>query len=188
MKVRTSRGFTLLEVMISSVLLFICISIVVISFISMSRNFAMGSESVEAFQDCRRILELITTELREAEPATLVVGSSMVKFEKYHMPHDENHVVTWIYDSSRHKVIRRYTTAGGHSGEMEFGENVMDLAFSESAKGTPPGQVKTVKISIDIKGRIQSPSGERRNIISLDAEACLRANHNAEANVRFVSP
>lgn len=182
---RICRGLTLLEVIISSALLFICIALGVMLFTAISHNFARSKETIDAYNDCQSILEMIITELREADPATITVGESQVRFDKYHKPSEKIQTVTWSFDRNGKKVKRSYTSAGA-SGMAEFGESIVDLSFCEFKKGISPHESRTVRISIEVEGKIETLGGKRRNIIKLDTEVCIRSGTEVKVNVRFV--
>lgn len=182
------RGFTLIEVLVASALLFLCISIALISLSAGSQSFNRGNETVKAYQDSRKILEIITTELREADPATLSGGGSSVSFMKYHNPASKNQTVTWSLDSNGHRVRRDYVSGGASGPSSEFGENIMDLSFNISQKGTPPEVLKIVTISMNVQSGVVAAGGVRRDIIRLDTKVYLRERQKTNVTVRFTNP
>lgn len=175
MNIRKTKGFTLLEILIASILLFICISIAVLSFNAGSSNFARSKETLKAYQDCQDILMMITTELREADPTSIPVGSgSSVSFIKYHNPTSEKQAVTWELVPGTQKVRRRYlVSSSGKTGSTEFGENISDLTITVTGNVARP-PIKKVKVSLSIQGKAQVAGEGKRNITKLDTEVCLR--------------
>jgi len=183
MNSRISTGFTLAEVIIGSALLFTCLTIAVFTFTAVSQNFANSKETIDAYQNCQNILEMIITEIREADSDTITVENSRVSFRKYHKPSGRDQQVTWSYDRGREKVIRSYV--GGHP--TEFGENVINLTFTElPPKETTLNKLYMVEILIEVKGKKISASGERRDIIMLETNVYLRPKQTIKVDTKIL--
>jgi len=191
MRRKPSAGFTLLESLITSVIVFITISIAVMSFMAGSNNFASSEETIKAYQDCYSILGLISCELREADSGDLTsatVLSDTVTFKKYHRPTDETQTVTWSFDSDNHKAIRSYTGTSGKSGTSEFGYYVENMSFALSTRGTPPDEFKLVKVTVKAQAEKQSLGSKPGSVVELSNEVCVRKGLSVEAQINFLRP
>jgi len=191
MKKRNAGGFTLLEALITSIIVFVTISIAVMSFMAGSTNFTNSEETIKAYQDCYTILGMISGELREADPAGLTsstVLTNSVSFNKYHKPTDESQTVTWSFDSTSHKAVRTYTGTSGKSGTSEFGYYVENLSFALSTRGTAPDEFKVVKVTVKAQAEKQTFGAAPRSVVELSNEVYARAGFNVEANVNFNRP
>jgi hypothetical protein len=196
MNVGDSRGFTVFEALVASVLFFLALSVAVMSFMAGSTHYTKGRETINAHHYAYTILDMITSELREADPATLVVQPTQVDFQKYHRPTDEQQTITWNRDSSTNRIRRIYSGSSGASGTTEFGNNIMGLGFVETKRDasnapfptTPltPIWLKMVKVSINVYGDIQGTSTGRRNIVNLVADVYLRQEQKVLADIYFV--
>gem|GEM_PF-1646503 len=189
MRRHTCGGFTLLEALITSVIVFITISIAVMSFMAGSNNFTSSEETIKAYQDCYSILGMISCELREADSDDLTDATVLpqtVSFRKYHRPTDEIQTVTWSFDPDQHKAVRSYTGTSGKSGTSEFGYYVQNLGFTLSKRGTAPNEFKLVKVTVRAQAEKQSFGSTPRSIVELSSEVCARKGLSIEVRVNFV--
>lgn len=187
MKRRSDVGFTLIEALIASTVFFLCVSIAVMAFTAGSRNFSASRETIKAYQDTEGILEMITAELREANPsAGFTISPTQVTFRKYNKPVDEIQTVSWVYDGGRRTVTRSYTSDKGHSGSLEFGENIESMSFAESTDTRNSIPYRKVTVSMTVLGRKQSTVAGRE-IISLEKSVNLRRNQPFETDIVFTT-
>lgn len=182
---RASRGLTLFEVLVSAALLFLCITIAVTAFMAGSRNFAKSKEAIDAQEGCRKILEMISSEVREADPSTLVLGAGgvSIRFSKYHRPSNSTHDVTWKYNATSQNVERRYTeNPGGGTYATSFGERVSRLIFTKTVKGGGSSSAK-IGVAITAMGQIEVAGETARQIVNLSTEIYLRPRQSSAVNV-----
>lgn len=184
---RKQAGFTILEALISSILFFMAISIAVMSFMAGSQNFTGSRDSIAACHNSYNILELITSELREAYPSTISITASntSISFKKYHNPTGEIQTVTWKLDSSAHTVIRQYTVGAVAKPSAAFGENVMALQFNSDTRPVGAYSLGKITVYINVKSNVTSPGNVRRNIVELTKEIFIRQNQPTDATVTF---
>jgi type II secretory pathway pseudopilin PulG len=189
MKRKCAGGFTLLEALIASTVFFICVSVVVMAFTAGSRNFRASKETIRAFQDTHNILDMITTELREANPAVssgFNVGPTSVTFQKYNKPAQEIQTVTWSYLSGQKKIQRTYTSPN-NTDTLFFGQNIEDLLFSQETAMRNGIEYKKVTVSMRIMGTRQTTSGGRE-ILTMARSVNLRRDQVFEADIMFTNP
>jgi len=180
---RACRGLSLFEVLVSAALLFTCITIAVLAFMAGSRNFAKGKESVERQEECRKVLEMISTELREADPTTITVSPSSVRFLKYHGPSSAFQMVTWRYDADNRKVVREYSVPPDATlDSTSLGERIAALAFTDYTRGA---QFRKVGLSIRANAMSNAPGASEMEIISLATEVYVRARQPVDVHVVF---
>jgi type II secretory pathway pseudopilin PulG len=180
-----NRGFTLLEALITSIIFFICISITVMAFTAGSRNFSSSKETIKGFQDTQNILEMITSELREAFiNASFNLSSNQVTFQKFNRPSGEIQTITWKYLSAEKAVKRSYTSSLGNTGALMFGKNIEDLSFSEANDMRNSVPYKKVTVAIQVLSRRQS-AAHPREIISLEKSINLRHSQEFQADIMF---
>jgi hypothetical protein len=183
-------GFTLLEALISSVIFFIAISIGVMAFMAGSRHFSDSNATLKACHDSSTILGMIITELREAEPSASApsnfsLTANSVSFRKYHRPTDELMYVTWRHDSAQNNVVRDYSVGGVARPSHIFGENIMNLGFTQNFRDQDGKRLRLITVTINAQSKINAPGGVRRNIITVTDKAYLRSDRPTEVNVTF---
>ena len=190
MKSTMCRGFTLIEIMVASTLLFVCLALSVMCFNAGSRNFAKSRDSIENFQACYSIIEMITTELKEADPLTIALYPAggpftEVHFTKYHRPTGERQQIEWKLDTAREKVRREYTSPDtSRSGAMEFGDRIQELTFSRTSRDTGFNQYNIMKVIIKAQGEPKSYG--RIEMMSIESNVYVRRGQKVEVKARFV--
>jgi hypothetical protein len=174
---------SLFEVLVSAALLFTCITIAVMAFTAGSRNFTKSREIVERQEECRRIMDMITTELREAEPTNVNVSASSVTFVKFHNPSGKFQLVIWRYSPDTRKAVREYAEPPGSSiKSTSFGERITDLSFVDTTRGA---SFHKIRISIKAAAAKETPSAPERGIVDIASEVYLRARQAVRVNVVF---
>lgn len=87
---RDSKGFTLVELMIVSVIMIMVTGIVYSFYINVNRMYARGADTLLAVQDAQTLLELISKEVRSAAEIIELKPNSLV-FQKYYDEPDPNY-------------------------------------------------------------------------------------------------
>lgn len=185
MRSRVRAGFTLIEMLVATVVLFIAISICTMCFNAGMRSFARTNDTIETFNACSDILDMMLVELKEADPGsiTIPVGTPVnsITFMKYHKPLNESQQVTWEYLPAEQKIRRRYA-----SNSMDFGENIKGLTFTRFQRSNLSSpSLKYTKVTVEITARKDAKSYGRVETVTLRTDITIRSRFRAQAVVKF---
>lgn len=187
MRNRVRAGFTLIEVLVATVVLFIAISICTMCFNAGMRSFTRTNDTIETFNACSDILDMMLVELKEADPGsiTIPVGTPVasITFTKYHKPLNQTQQVTWAYVPAQQKVRRSYTSSGSPDS-MYFGENIKGLTFTRVTR-LSVNNVKYTKVTVEITARKDAKSYGRVETVTLRTDITIRSRFRAQAVVKF---
>lgn len=177
-----NKGFTLIEVLITSLLVFIVISIAVMSFMAGSSNFIKAEETTNASWNCKTVLEAVSTELREAiptQPVTITSSPSVksITFTKFHNPSNNLQNVTWKFENG--KVTRE---SGGQS--IVLNNNISNLNF-EFGPGSTSANPKVIKVTVVSESKKKFINNQPVSRIELCSSIFLRQNQSYSASVIF---
>jgi prepilin-type N-terminal cleavage/methylation domain-containing protein len=135
------QGFTLVELMIASVLSLIVFAALFSAYIFMARNLARIANFQQQQVQNRRVLFVVAKDVDEAVQVTTPLPASLILTLPPRPPSPDTTVVTYTYDSAAHTLTRVAVTGALPSSTTVLLSNLTSFTFAyfdESGGASPP--------------------------------------------------
>ncbi|MHC4722271.1 MAG: prepilin-type N-terminal cleavage/methylation domain-containing protein [Planctomycetota bacterium] len=145
-KFKSNAGFTLVEVLLSLMILGMLLAAAALAFNASATNYSENEAMFKAMNTARQALLRITTEIRTALDVGLIPGDDPDTSQcSMHTPDGRD--ITYRYDSGDNTL---YLDDNLASSSYVMCENVTAITFNRAYVPGDPSRVRSVRISITV--------------------------------------
>lgn len=151
-KTKIRSGFTLVEIMISLVVLGLLMAAVAVAFNASAMNYAANEDMFQAMSTARQAMMRITSDLRTAYVKTGEAANICS------MATADGRDISYQYDGANN-ILNLVVTGGPNPGTYVLCRNVTAMTFNKTlVPGSDPEAMKSVRISMTVTVDNQSQS------------------------------
>ena len=143
-KTKIRSGFTLVEILISLVVLGLLMAAVAVAFNASAVNYAANEDMFEAISTARQAMMRITSDLRTAWPVEISEPANQCS-----MITADNRDITYQYDSANN-ILNLVVNTGANAGTYVLCRNVTAMIFNKTPVPDDPTSTKSVRISMTV--------------------------------------
>ena len=149
-KTKIRSGFTLVEILISLVVLGLLMAAVAVAFNASAVNYAANEDMFQAISTARQAMMRITSDLRTAWPVEISEPANQCS-----MITADNRDITYQYDSANN-ILNLVVNTGANAGTYVLCRNVTAMTFDRTTVSGDPTKVRNVRLSITVTVDSQS--------------------------------
>ena len=150
-KFKSNAGFTLVEMLLSLMILGMLLAAVAFAFNASAMNFSENEAMFKAMNTARQALLRITTEVRTAQDVALIgtgPGDDPLDYSQCSMHTSDGRDITYRYNSGNNTL---YLDDNIASSSYVMCENVTAITFNRAiVPGSNPAEIRSVRISITV--------------------------------------
>ena len=146
-KFKSNAGFTIVEMLLSLVILGMVLAAVALAFNASATNYSENEAMFKAMNTARQALLRITTEIRTAQDVALMPSATDPDSSQCSMHTSDGSDITYRYNSGDNTL---YLDDNDASSSYVMCENVTAMTFERTTVPDEPSEIRSVRISITV--------------------------------------